>query len=89
MNRLKWPSRVCALASLLALVLSARPAAAQGVTTASMAGIVKDAQGAVIPGASIVAVAGRSAYGYNARDRQPPGRPLLHPGHAGRGAVHR
>ena len=73
MNRLKWPSRVCALASLLALVLSARPAAAQGVTTASMAGIVKDAQGVVIPGASIVAVHKPSGTTYETVSR-PDGR---------------
>lgn len=38
------------------LLAPARHAAAQGVTTASMTGVVKDAQAAVIPGASITAV---------------------------------
>src|SRR5262245_3286205 len=56
MRHMKWSRIVCAIGVLLALVGSASPAAAQGVTTAAITGVVKDAQGAVIPGASIVAV---------------------------------
>src|SRR2546430_797795 len=41
---------------LAALLSPAGRAVAQGVTTAAAAGVVKDAQGAVIPGASITAV---------------------------------
>src|SRR5438128_7564344 len=47
---------VCAVGAILALVLAAGPVAAQGVTTAAVTGVVKDAQGAVIPGATVVAV---------------------------------
>jgi hypothetical protein len=51
-----WSRAVCAIAALLVLAASASPAAAQGgVTTASVTGVVKDAQGAVIPGATVVA----------------------------------
>ncbi len=52
----KWSRFACAMGALVALVLSAVPAAAQGVTTAAVTGIVKDDQGGVIPGASVVAV---------------------------------
>ncbi len=56
MKHLKWSRLACAMGALVALVLSAVPAAAQGVTTAAVTGIVKDDQGGVIPGATVVAV---------------------------------
>jgi hypothetical protein len=56
MKHVKWSRLVCAIGALVALAISASPLAAQGVTTAAVTGVVKDAQGAVIPGASIVAV---------------------------------
>jgi hypothetical protein len=52
----KWSRFACAMGALVALVLSAVPAAAQGVTTAAATGVVRDDQGGVIPGATIVAV---------------------------------
>ena len=59
MRHMKWSRIVCAIGVLLALVGSTTPTAAQGVTTAAATGVVKDAQGAVIPGATIVAVGRR------------------------------
>src|SRR6185503_12760 len=56
MKYLKWSRLACAMAALAALVLSAVPAAAQGVTTAAVTGVVKDDQGGVVPGATISAV---------------------------------
>ena len=56
MKHSKWSRAVCAMAALVALVLPAIPAAAQGVTTAAVTGVVKDDQGAVVPGATITAV---------------------------------
>ena len=56
MKHLKWSRLVCAIGALLALALSASPTAAQGVTTGAITGVVKDAQGAVIPGATVLAV---------------------------------
>ena len=56
MKHMKWSRIVCAIGVLLALAASTSPSAAQGVTTAAVTGVVKDAQGAVIPGATIVAV---------------------------------
>ena len=45
-----------AIGFVLLLLLAAGQAAAQGVTTGSMTGIVRDAQGAVVPGVSITVV---------------------------------
>jgi len=56
MKHSKWSRAVCAMATLVALALPATPAAAQGVTTAAVTGVVKDDQGAVVPGATISAV---------------------------------
>ena len=56
MRHMKWSRSVCAIGVLLALVGSTRASAAQGVTTAAITGVVKDAQSAVIPGVTIVAV---------------------------------
>jgi hypothetical protein len=56
MNHVKWSRLVCAIGAVLALALSASPAAAQGVTTGAVTGTIRDAQGAVIPGATVVAV---------------------------------
>ncbi|NNE46866.1 MAG: TonB-dependent receptor [Rhodothermales bacterium] len=53
------------LMGFLLLALSAGPAFAQGVTTAGMRGVVKDANGATLPGANVVAthVESGSVYG--------------------------
>src|SRR5689334_24767888 len=68
MKRLLNPAlmRVPAVLALLMFGSMARHASAQGVTTASMTGIVKDAQGAVIPGVTIVAVHEPSGTTYEA-----------------------
>ena len=56
MKHLKGTGLMCAVGAILALALSAGSATAQGVTTAALTGVVKDAQGAVIPGATVLAV---------------------------------
>jgi hypothetical protein len=56
MKHLKGSRYAYAIAALLALAALPRPAAAQGVTTGALAGVVSDAQGAVIPGATVTAV---------------------------------
>jgi len=54
-----------AIAGLIAALAVASTSAAQGVTTAAITGVVKDAQGAVIPGATIQAVHEPSGTTYN------------------------
>ncbi|MGE5246658.1 MAG: carboxypeptidase regulatory-like domain-containing protein [Betaproteobacteria bacterium] len=56
MNRFRSGCLIFALALLCSGPWSISNAWAQGVTTAAMTGVVKDSQGGVIPGASIVAV---------------------------------
>src|SRR6266852_124741 len=57
MKEQKWSRLACAIGALVFIsIVAVRPAWAQGVTTASVTGVVKDSQGAVVPGTSIVAV---------------------------------
>ena len=56
MKHVKWSRLVCAIGAFMVLAISASPLAAQGVTTGAFTGVVKDAQGAVIPGVNVVAV---------------------------------
>jgi len=66
MPRSLWRAALLAAASLL---LPAAHAAAQGVTTGSITGTVVDAQGATVPGASVVAVHEPSGTRYEATTR--------------------
>ena len=61
-------------------------AQAQGVTTGQIAGVVNDAQGLAIPGASVIAVHEPSGTTYEAVTRR--GRPLLDSRRARRRSVH-
>src|SRR5206468_640363 len=66
MERVTRSRFACAIGALLALAISAGPLAAQGVTTASITGLVKDASGGVIPGATVTAVHVPSGTSYEA-----------------------
>src|SRR5205814_2561273 len=55
-KKMKALSRTLVLLVCSALVWPIGHAAAQGVTTASITGIVRDSQGAVVPGATVTAV---------------------------------
>jgi len=50
------PIAACAIGLVVALLAFGSPAAGQGVTTGSMAGVARDAQKAVVPGVSITVV---------------------------------
>jgi hypothetical protein len=63
------PIAACAIGLALALLAFGSPAAGQGVTTGTMTGVVKDAQGAVVPGVSISAVHVPSGTTYEAVTR--------------------
>ena len=65
MNHLRI-ARVLALLGCCALLLSPAGASAQGVTTAAITGLVKDASGGVIPGATVSAVHQPSGTSYEA-----------------------
>jgi hypothetical protein len=56
MTNMKYSRLPGVVGAMCLLVASARPANAQGVTTGAVTGVVNDAQGAVIPGASVTAV---------------------------------
>ena len=66
MDRTRW-SRFLGASALALLLLGLAPFAhAQGVTTGSMAGTVRDAQGGVVPGVTITAVHEPSGTRYEA-----------------------
>jgi hypothetical protein len=65
MKRLVWTIGVFAAVA----VLAPRPSAAQGVTTAAIAGVVTDSAGAPLTGATVVAVHGPSGTQYSAVTR--------------------
>jgi hypothetical protein len=56
MTKMKWSRLVGVIGAMCVFVFAAPSVHAQTMTTASMTGTVRDAQGAVIPGASISAV---------------------------------
>jgi hypothetical protein len=66
LNAVPFFCRAAAVLGCAVLVSPTDPGYAQGVTTASITGMVKDAQGAVIPGASVSAVHAPSGTMYEA-----------------------
>jgi hypothetical protein len=66
MTHVKGSRLACVIGAFLALAVSASPLGAQGVTTAATTGVVKDAQGAVMPGVTVTAVHQPSGTSYEA-----------------------
>ena len=66
MTHVKRSRRMCVIGVLLSCALVPALASAQGVTTASITGVVKDASGGVIPGVTITAVHQPSGTSYEA-----------------------
>jgi hypothetical protein len=56
MKQIRRSCLVSTIVTVLALALRVLPAAGQGVTTAAVTGLVKDAQGGVIPGATVTGI---------------------------------
>ena len=79
-------STFCSLAVCVLLWPVGR-ADAQGVTTGAITGVVKDAQGAVIPGATVIAV--HQPSGTHLRGGHAGRRTIRHARHARRRSVHR
>src|SRR5437870_7402882 len=64
MYRTSW--FLSAMIAIIAIVAVAKPTQAQGVTTGLIAGVVADAQGAVVPGVVVVAIHEPSGTSYEA-----------------------
>ncbi|BCS35574.1 cell envelope biogenesis protein OmpA [Luteitalea sp. TBR-22] len=65
-----WRGSVLAVATVLALVGAAREATAQGVTTGSLGGVVTNASGAPVAGASVIAIHTPSGTNYETTTRE-------------------
>jgi hypothetical protein len=65
-----WRVPVLALATVLLLVGATRQATAQGVTTGSLGGVVTNASGAPVAGASVIAIHTPSGTNYEATTRE-------------------
>src|SRR3954464_10590685 len=65
MKHVRWSRLVCAI-GFIALLWPGAVARSQGVTTGAVTGVIKDDQGAVIPGATVVAVHQPSGSTYEA-----------------------
>jgi hypothetical protein len=71
MKHLKWSRLTCAIGAIaFSFIVATHLASAQGVTTAAVTGIVKDAQGGVMPGVTVSAVHQPSGTTYESVTRE-------------------
>jgi hypothetical protein len=71
MKHLKWSRLTCAIGAIAFIfIVATHLASAQGVTTAAVTGIVKDAQGGVMPGVTVSAVHQPSGTTYESVTRE-------------------